>query len=71
MDFEKRLKKAIVRGQQNRDHQAREKAEQAMSEEELKSLHSRCQLDLSDHIEHCPEETSRAFPRFSLSDSGE
>ena len=64
MNFEKRLEKAIVRGQQNRDLQAREKAEQAMSEEELKSLHSRCRLDLSDHIENCLKKLADHFPGF-------
>ena len=64
MEFEKRLEKAIVRGQQNRDLQAREKAEQAMSEEELKSLHSRCRLDLSDHIENCLKKLGDHFPGF-------
>ena len=64
MDFEKRLEKAIVRGQQNRDIQAREKAEQAMSEEELKSLHSRYRIDLSDHIENCLKKLADHFPGF-------
>ncbi len=64
MEFEKRLEKAIVRGQQNRDLQAREKAEQAMSAEELKSLHSRYRLDLSDHIENCLKKLSDHFPGF-------
>ncbi|MCH7988441.1 MAG: hypothetical protein IID46_04730 [Planctomycetes bacterium] len=64
MDFEQRLEKAIVRGQQNRDIHAREKAEQAMSEDELKSLHSRCRLDLSDHIENCLKKLSDHFPGF-------
>ena len=46
MEFEKRLERAIVRGQQAKDAHGRAQAERAMSEEESKTLHSRCRLNL-------------------------
>ncbi len=53
MDFEKRLERAIDRGRNTRDTQGREAAEEAMSEEEIRNLHSRCRLDLTEYIETC------------------
>ena len=53
MDFEQRLEKAIQRGQHSRNAEERKKAERAVSAEDLKSLHSRCRLELSEHIEDC------------------
>lgn len=53
MDFNQRLQKAITRGEQTRDASAREQADRAMTEEELKNLHSQYRLELSEHIEAC------------------
>ena len=53
MEFEKRLERAIERGEQIRDSKGREQAEKAMSEDDLKNLHSKCRLELSEHIENC------------------
>ena len=64
MEFKKRLEKAIERGHQTRDAEGRERAERAVSEEDLKTLHSKCRLDLSEHIENCLKNLSEHFPGF-------
>ena len=64
MDFENRLQRAIERGQQIRDNKVRERAEQQMSAEELKNLHSKCRLELSEHIENCLRKLSDHFLGF-------
>ncbi|HEY1603072.1 MAG TPA: hypothetical protein VGG64_25940 [Pirellulales bacterium] len=51
MDFEKRLQEAISRGQQQHAAKSQTQAQQAVSEEELRRLHSQYRLELSDHIE--------------------
>lgn len=66
MDFEKRLEKAIDRGQQSRDAKIREQSEQALSEDELKTLHSQCRLTLSEHIETCLKKLADHFPGFGF-----
>jgi len=50
-DFRQRLEKAIQRGQRVRHAQARAEAERALTEQELKSLHSRYRLELVERIE--------------------
>ncbi len=64
MDFQQRLEKAIQRGQRSQDAAARARAEQAISEEELKRLHSQYRLELSDHIEQCVKQLPQHFPGF-------
>jgi len=64
MDFEKRLERAIVRGRQSKDAKGRQKPEQALREEEMKTLHSKCRLDLSDHVEKCLRQLCDHFPGF-------
>lgn len=64
MDFQERLEKAIQRGQRSHDAAARERAEQAIGEEELKRLHSQYRLALSDHIEQCLRQLAQHFPGF-------
>ncbi len=64
MDFEKRLERAISRGRQTRDAAGRQQAEAAMSEESLKNLHSRCRLELSEHIEASLKKLADHFPGF-------
>lgn len=66
MDFHQRLQKAIERGQRRGDEQARAAAERALSEEELKRLHSQFRLTLSEHIEKCLRELPKHFPGFRL-----
>lgn len=64
MDFEKRLEKAIERGQRSGDARARAEDDQAVNEEELKRLHSQYRLELSQHIEDCLRRLPDHFPGF-------
>ena len=64
MDFDKRREKAIERGHKSREESGREKAEQAVSEDDLRTLHSKCRLDLSEHIEACLKALADRFPGF-------
>ena len=64
MEFEKRLERAITRGRERRDLSGREQAERALNEEELRSLHSKYRLDLSEHIETCLKKLSEHFLGF-------
>lgn len=64
MDFNERLEKAIERGRRSHDADARARAEQAVSEEELKRLHSQYRLELSEHIEHSLRQLPQHFPGF-------
>jgi len=66
MEFDKRLERAIVRGEQARNAEGRRKMEQALSEDELKTLHSKCRLDLSEHIEKCLRRLTDHFPGFDF-----
>ena len=66
MEFEKRLEKAIERGQHTRHEQGRLAAEKALSEDDLKSLHTRCRLEFSDHIENCLRHLADHFPGFQF-----
>lgn len=66
MDFDGRLQKAIQRGQQSKASATQQKLQAAMTEEECKSLHSRCRLELSEHIEHCLKRVADAFPGFDF-----
>lgn len=64
MDFDERLEKAIERGQRIGEARVRSERERAMSEEELKRLHSQYRLQLADHIEHCLNALPSHFPGF-------
>jgi hypothetical protein len=64
MNFDQRLQKAIQRGQRRGEEQAREAEAQALSEEEIKSLHSQYRLTLSEHIESCMRRLPNHFPGF-------
>lgn len=64
MEFEQRLERAIERGQRQRDHESRERALQAMTEEECKNLHSKTRLELTEHIEACLRKLADYFPGF-------
>src|SRR5437899_2541827 len=63
-DFEQRLQKAIERGQRRGDAAARAAQQQALTEEELRQLHSRHRLQLSEHIEVCLQKLPNFFPGF-------
>lgn len=66
MDFQSRLHHAIERGQRRADEQAHAAELKALSEEELKRLHSQYRLQLNERIDKCVGELPRHFPGFSL-----
>lgn len=63
-DFDERLKKAIERGQHRGETRSQRAREKALSEEELKSLHTKYRLDLSEHVERCVRQLPDHFPGF-------
>jgi hypothetical protein len=65
-DFEQRLEKAIRRGQRASDVRAQAEAEKAVSEQELRSLHTQYRLELSEHIENCLRKLARQLPGFQF-----
>lgn len=62
--FEDRLSKAIDRGQRRASERADAERRKLISEEELKSLHTRYRLQLSEHIEKCMHQLPNHFPGF-------
>jgi hypothetical protein len=66
MNFDQRLERAIERGQRKRSADDRERAERAMTEDELKNLHSKARLELSEHIETCLKRLPEFFPGFDF-----
>ena len=64
MDFDKRIERAIDRGKLTRDVAGRKLAEQALSAEDLKNLHSKCRLVLSEHVERCLQRLADHSPGF-------
>jgi hypothetical protein len=66
MSFEDRLHKAIQRGKRRSEAKKSEAEAKALSEEELKRLHSNYRLQLSDHIESCIRQLPNFFPGFRL-----
>ena len=66
MDFEERLQKAVRRGQRRSEAAAAEARLKAMSDEELKRLHTQYRLQLSEHIESCVKRLPNHFPGFNF-----
>lgn len=66
MDFEHRLQKAVQRGQRRADEKARQDEAKALSEEEVKRLHSKYRLALSEQIENCVQQLANQFPGFDF-----
>jgi hypothetical protein len=66
MEFEERLRRAIDRGNKRQAERAREAAAATLSDEELKQLHSKHRLQLSDHIEQCIQQLPNHFPGFRI-----
>ncbi len=64
MDFEKRLEQAIVRGKLRGRAQAQADAARELTEEELRRLHSKYRLLLSEHIEQGLRRLLTHFPGF-------
>lgn len=67
MEFEQRLQRAIERGQRTRETEGKEQAAKALTEEELRTLHSKVRLDLSEHVERCLRKLVDYFPGFTFS----
>ena len=66
MSFDERLQKAIERGKHRSDKEQRAARDAAMSEDDLKSLHSRYRLAISEHIELCLKRLPNHFPGFQF-----
>jgi hypothetical protein len=66
MDFEKRLEKAIQRGQRAGDVAAEEEARRRLNDQELRRLHGQYRLELSEHIETCLKKVPQYIPGFRL-----
>jgi hypothetical protein len=64
MDFEQRLEKAIERGHRIGHARSQSEAQRALSEAELKRMHSQHRLQLSEHIERCLGALPGHFPGF-------
>ncbi len=63
-DFQKRLEKAIERGHRTSHVRAEAEAQKALSEQELRRLHTQYRLELSEHIEKCLREVPQHLPGF-------
>ncbi len=66
MDFEKRIQKAITRGERRSEQKSREARLKELSEDELKRLHGQARLQLSEHIENCIKRLPNHFPGFQF-----
>ena len=64
MSFEDRLHKAIQRGHRRSETRRSEAEAKALSEEELKRLHSKCRLQVSEYIEQCIRKLPNFLPGF-------
>lgn len=65
-EFEDRLKDAIDRGKRRGDAAQRQAQEAAMNEEQLKQLHSKIRLAISERIEECVRKLPQYFPGFEF-----
>jgi hypothetical protein len=65
-DFEQRLENALSRGAQARNARASRQAAAALSDEELKRLHARYRLELTETIEQCLTRMADHMPGFTL-----
>ncbi|MEQ9410570.1 MAG: hypothetical protein RIK87_22735 [Fuerstiella sp.] len=66
-DFEERLQKAIDRGQKAREAEGQAAGQQQATVEDLRNLHSRLRISLSEHIEGCLKRLCDHFPGFEYS----
>ena len=66
-DFDERLQKAIDRGQKVRNEEGRAAGQQQATEEDLRNIHSRLRIALSEHIEGCLKKLCDHFPGFEYS----
>ena len=65
-DFEERLARAVARGSDRAEAQKQEARAAKLSEEELKTLHTKYRLSLSEHIETCVKRLPDHFPGFGI-----
>ena len=65
-DFEKRLAKAIERGTQRSEEKNKAAKAAAMNQAELKKLHTKFRLHLSERIEECMKQLPNHFPGFQF-----
>lgn len=65
-DFEDQIKQAIARGQRRNEQASEEQQKKEMSADELKRLHSKLRLTISDHIEACLKKLPQYFPGFDF-----
>ncbi len=63
-EFDKRLEKAIERGQRAGNLRAEAEAQRALSERELRRRHTDYRLKLSEHIESCLRQIPDHLPGF-------
>lgn len=66
-DFEERLQRAIDRGRKTRDAEGTAAGEKQATEEDLRNLHSKLRIALSEHIEACLKKLCDHFPGFDYS----
>jgi hypothetical protein len=66
MDFQKKLDRAIQRGQETGTARAQAEADRALTKKELNRLHSQYRLVLSEQIERCLGQVADRFPGFRL-----
>jgi hypothetical protein len=64
MDFEKRLERAISRGEKTRTSQQRAQTDRELTDDQLHSEHTRCRLELSDQVEAALRKLGDYFPGF-------
>lgn len=64
MDFEKKLRKAINRGEERSFNRKEDLQQEKLSREDLKNRHNEFRLNLSDHIEKSLKKMIDHFPGF-------
>ena len=64
MEFEQRMQRAVERGARVAEAKRRADAEQALTDEQLKRLHSQYRLQLSEYIERYMAKLPQFFPGF-------
>jgi hypothetical protein len=64
MDFEKRLERAISRGETTRTSRQRAQTDRQFTDEQCHSEHTRCRLELSEQIETGLRKLADYFPGF-------
>jgi len=69
MEFQERLQKAIQRGRRRGDDRAHADRQRQLNAEELKSLHTKHRLHLSEQIEKCLAQLPQHFPGFQFETS--